>query len=171
MGAETLPEVFNELAGAGLYDIVLPFLIVFAIVYALVYEAGLFGQKNNAVSAIIGIAFAFFTVQYFPLGEWLAGFAGNFGLLVLAVVLLGAVAVLGGNQLIDMKYIGLLGLLGLVLLFLQPEQGGEMGVLSMIYGESIEIPFLGETTFMTVFFILILIGAVYYLMKGGSQPT
>lgn len=170
MVAETLPGVFNELSAAGV-ELVLAFLIVFAIVYALVEQAGLFGTKNNAVSAIIGIAFAFFAVQYFPLAEWLQGFAGNFGLLVLTIVLLGAVAALGGWQQswFDLKYVGILGVAAVALLLVQPEQGGEMGVISLIYGGAIELPFLGETSFLTVFFLLVLVGAVYFLMGSGSQ--
>lgn len=80
--------IFEGTKGSGLYDYVLPFLLVFALVYALLDEINTI--KNNGSQAIISGVVAFFVIYSGVLSVFMKLFAGPLALwlvLILAIMI------------------------------------------------------------------------------------
>lgn len=160
-----LIEAWNSLSGSGLYEIVLPFLLVFAIVFALIDKADIF--EKDAIPAIIALVFAFFTVQYFPLDEWIAGYAGAYGLLlVIFISILAAVAISGVTAGDYEKLVAAIMLIAVGYLVIVQEG------LQTVYGQGWQTP-IGTIPWATVLIIALAIGAMAWVVGidfgGGGE--
>ncbi len=58
----TFNQVFAQLAAAGVFDVLIPFLLVFAIVFALLEKLKIFGADSKKINIIIAIAFGLFFI-------------------------------------------------------------------------------------------------------------
>lgn len=135
-----LEEVIQSLAAFGLFDVVLPFLLVFAISYGIFERSMPFGTKKKNIHAMLAFVLGFLAVASVQVVPALQTLTAYFGIAVVALVLvllilgimskdlskskiafwtaLGLFVVImlaGIAQLIDLsKYIMLLPVLGLI---------------------------------------------------------
>jgi hypothetical protein len=56
-------NLFNQWEQAGLFDYVLPFLIIFALIFGILSKLKIFGDNSNSVNAILALAVGFLSLQ------------------------------------------------------------------------------------------------------------
>ncbi len=89
-GSSAIGDVLDQWAAAGVFDYMLPFLLIFSLVFGILSQINIFKeQKNRAINAIIALVVALMALQF--------GFVSNFfseifprlgiGLVVLLVVM------------------------------------------------------------------------------------
>ncbi len=165
--ADPFTEMMSQLANMGFFTFLLPWLFTFAIVYGLLAKVGLFGGSNNRISALIGIIAAFFITPY--AGPWLAAyftsiFGGSAIILagILTIVLFAAMIGIEPKAIGAKKYgIPIIAIIGIVLFFFAI--GGDLGAFG---GTTI-----GSNTIVTIIFIVILLAAIWLVIKGGEGET
>jgi hypothetical protein len=84
--------MMNQWAAAGVFDYVLPFLLVFAIVFGILNTIG-FGNKHKGVQVIIAVVLGALALQFNYLGDFLKVMAPNLGIGV--SVILGILILVG----------------------------------------------------------------------------
>ncbi|MFB6246564.1 MAG: hypothetical protein ABEI74_03170 [Candidatus Pacearchaeota archaeon] len=86
--------LISQLEAWGVFDFMIPFLLVFAIVFTVLQNIPLF-QKNKGVNSVIGISVALMSLQFGFVSEFFAQifptFGAILGVLLLVVVLFGFV--------------------------------------------------------------------------------
>ena len=85
--------MFNWLENVGAFDIVLPFLLVFAITFALLQKINLFGKDDNdnkgkRISAIVAVVMAFFLVSQTTLVDLIKDFLPRVSMIILVLLML-----------------------------------------------------------------------------------
>src|SRR3989344_4760198 len=82
---------FNDVVGSfsdvGGFDVVLPFLLVFAVTFAVLRKIKLFGENKN-VDAIVSLILAAFLVSSTRIIEVLVGFLPRVSMIVLVLLML-----------------------------------------------------------------------------------
>jgi len=56
-------ELMRQWESIGVFDIILPLLLIFTVVYAILDRTKIFGKDKSAINAIIALTIAFFTIQ------------------------------------------------------------------------------------------------------------
>lgn len=74
----------------GLFEYILPFLIIFAFVFGILIKLNLFGEENRSVSAIIGLAVGLISLQFGFVSQFFAELFPRFGIGI-AVILVGVI--------------------------------------------------------------------------------
>jgi hypothetical protein len=154
-------DFLNTMTQLGFFEFLLPWLFVFAIVYGLLIKLNIFGEANQKISAILAMVLAFFTAPF--AGVQLAAFFVSLGTEV-TIVLAGLLTI--------MLFAGILGI----------EKGiGEIKhikyavvalaaiVFFIALGGEITNFTLGSNTVMTVVFLAVLVGAIWYVIGGGGS--
>lgn len=154
-----MSDLFNQLQGYGIYEYVLPFLLIFAILFAILEKTQIFTGKKNIniiVSLIIGLLF----VTQFSLVSILNNFLPKISLfIVIAVMVLILFGIFGAN-------VGQgLGSLGIII--------GAIASLIAVYwalspGLGFELPYWVEYNW-DVILVLVIILIVISLIVGGSS--
>lgn len=137
-----LQDTVTSLQGTGVFELVLPFLLVFAIVYGLLKSIGIFGDDKPNV--IIGLVMAILAVVYFPMGEWLQFLEGRWALwLILLLMVMITLELVGFNPRGEGSWYGrafglvaLLGVIGVIFL-------GEPDAMQAIFGTDFGATALG----------------------------
>ncbi|MCJ7450589.1 MAG: hypothetical protein MUP58_02505 [Candidatus Nanohaloarchaeota archaeon QJJ-9] len=180
---EQLIMKFQEI---GFMDFALPFLLVFAIFYGVLNQIGLFNDDKN-LDAVISIVASLIVVGYTPFVEQyfqvyvtnILGGTAIFLLAFLAFYLLAGMALPGESadkwkEIVDPKYV--FGVLGLAVAFMFVSYGGPRMLLGpealeQISGSGVSLGFItmGDVVFFAV--IAILIGFMYWTVKGGSSES
>ena len=75
----TIADMMNQWAAAGVFDYVLPFLLVFAVVFGILNTIG-FGGKHKGVQVIIAVVLGALALQFNYLGDFLKVMAPNLGI-------------------------------------------------------------------------------------------
>ena len=88
----TIADMMNQWAAAGVFDYVLPFLLVFAVVFGILNTIG-FGGKHKGVQVIIAVVLGALSLQFNYLGDFLKVMAPNLGIGV--SVILGILILVG----------------------------------------------------------------------------
>jgi len=165
-----LGSQLQELSGTGVFDLVLPFLLVFAIVYGLLSELGLFGDdKPNVIIALVIAAFA---ALFFPMGQWLMFLEGPWAMWLVLILMVMITLSLAGLDPTDgnlSKGIGAIAILGVLGLFFM----GDPNVIDAIFGsgassfELAGIPVLGDIIaslgWPLIIILLLVIGMVVWV--------
>ena len=77
----------------GLFEYILPFLIIFAFVFGILIKLGLFGEENRSVSAIIALSVGLISLQFGFVSQFFAELFPRFGIgiaiILVAVIMLG----------------------------------------------------------------------------------
>ena len=92
-------SLMDWFAGAGGFDIILPFLLIFTVTFAILQKVKLFGEKKN-IDAIISLIIAFFLVIQQGLVTVMQGFLPrvSMAILVFLMVLLVVGIFVGGSE-------------------------------------------------------------------------
>ncbi len=155
---------------AGLFDIVLPFILVFALIFAILEKSRILGH-NRAVYAIIALAISFFTIQNSFVSKFFAILFSNaalgFAILLVFILFLGFFIQKGeGTWWVWLGGIFAIGVFFWVLSRSLHESGYVADVYSFLYAN----PFLASLLIYGVPLLLI-IGAIVVLTPKSDDDT
>ena len=163
--ADFITVLMEQWASLGFFSFLLPWLFTFAIVYGLLAKVNLFGGNNNRISALIGVIVAFFVAPY--AGAWLAGFFATLstGMVIvlgalLTVVIFAAMIGVEAKDSFGYKKFGvpIVAVIAIIVFFFA--LGGELGEMT-----------IGSNTIMTVAFMVVLLLAIWFVVKGGEKSS
>src|SRR3989338_7636256 len=80
-------SVIDSFADIGGFDVVLPFILVFAVVFAILRKISLFGENKN-VDAIVSLILAAFLISSTEIVNILTGFLPRVSMIVLVLLML-----------------------------------------------------------------------------------
>jgi hypothetical protein len=90
----TFEEGIQLLVDFGLYDVVLPFILVFTIVFAILEKINMFGEQKKNINAMIAFVFGFITVSTLKYVNAINNLMSNTALImvggVLVLIILGS---------------------------------------------------------------------------------
>jgi hypothetical protein len=94
--APTFGYMVEQLQKVGFFNFFLSYLLVFAVYYGALVRSRIFGEKTDALGAIIAIVGAFYTMYYaavyMPLDALLGSFMPRLGIVLFAIVAMYLVA-------------------------------------------------------------------------------
>jgi len=98
----TFQDVFITLESYGVFEIVLPFLLIFSLVFAVLSKIKILGDKNN-INSIVALAISMLAIRNFAFTEFLNRFLPNTAmiLIVILVFLLLLTMLTGKSELDD----------------------------------------------------------------------
>ena len=79
--------VINFFDSIGLFDVVLPFLLVFTLVFALMEKVGLFGKNKKNIHVIVALVAAAFVVAQPDIVFLIRGFIPNVSMFILIILM------------------------------------------------------------------------------------
>src|SRR3989344_190249 len=91
MAYSSIIDVFYQLENLEFFDIVLPFLLIFAVVYGILTYLGIFGKENKAVSIIVAVVLGLLSVRLPFFSQFLAEITPRLGVglsILLALIIL-----------------------------------------------------------------------------------
>ncbi len=160
----------NPFASLGIdfYGFFLPWIFTFAIVYGLLTKLTLFGGDNNRISGALAFVIAFFVtgVGGVQLAAFFTSIFGGASMFLAGILVIILFAALLGYQTTDFKHTAPLIVVIIigVLLFLASS------------GQFISLQVIGPDVAGIVFWLVIIIVALYFVMHegkggGGGPPT
>ena len=144
-------DILYQLQSSGLYEIALPFLLIFVIVFAILEKTKLFGNDKSNINAIIAVILGLLIVNQFEIVDRLNLFLPKVSLfIVVAVMFLILLGVFGANVSTGFSGIllGLAAIVSLLVIYwgLTPTLGldtfGPYWLESWIYDNSSTLIFL-----------------------------
>lgn len=136
----TIADVIANLQSVGIFEFVLPFIIIFAVFFALLNRTKIFGEPKDVkgINTIISFAIALFIMIYpetnktiFSLTDFLANFVGGtliyiFAIISFLVVMFMVSTSLGGGKAPEFKRAGTIGVIvaGVLIFALFLSSGG-----------------------------------------------
>ncbi len=165
-GQFNFQDLFQYMKDFGVYDYILPFLLVVAIVFAILEKTQIFGANRTNINAIIGIVVGLLLVAQQDIVATINLFLPRVSL-IMVVILMGLVVVtlLGGKTFEGLKgvwlAVGMFIAIIAVILALSPDLGWSLDWLSP-YDRSM------------LFTIAILVGIVavlYFLLAGRGSGS
>jgi hypothetical protein len=90
-------DLIMQWESVGVFDIILPMLLIFTVVYAILDRTKIFGKDKSAINAIISLAISLFTIQNVAVTSFFKILFSQvaFGLAVLIAVIILTALVLG----------------------------------------------------------------------------
>jgi MFS family permease len=154
---EILVYNLNQL---GFYGFLLPWIFTFAVIWALLVKTKLLGDDQKVIG-IVSLVIAFFITGFgaVPLGQFLTDLFGMAVMIIAAILIIMLFAAMAGfdiTKLADNKAILAAAIaVGLIVVF-TVGVGGAMRIT------------INETTIATIFMVIILIAAVYFIAGQGN---
>lgn len=182
MVVEQLPPLqsaIETLRKMGFFDIVLPFLLVFAVVFATLEKTKIFGEKKSGINSVIAFVVALTVIATANLVGIIQGFTQYIGILIIfIVVILMSVVLVLGKPLSEFKgergpgaikwlvvIIAIVGVIGAMLYGLFGEQ--VMPMFSQIFSV------VSPADWSLIIFIIVIVAIVYLMTRApkGSAPA
>jgi phosphoglycerol transferase MdoB-like AlkP superfamily enzyme len=93
-------DVITQWQQIGVFDIILPLILIFTIVYAILDRTKIFGKNKNAINAVIALAISIFTIQNVAVTGFFKILFSQvaFGLAILIAVILLTALLLGEKE-------------------------------------------------------------------------
>lgn len=90
-------DLINQWSSIGVFDIILPLLLIFTVVYAILDRTHIFGKNKGSINAIIALAISLLTIQNVAVTSFFKIIFSQvaFGLAILLAVVLLTALVLG----------------------------------------------------------------------------
>ncbi len=85
--AVSLYDILADWSALGLYDIVLPFLLVYTLVFAVLQKSKLFGDENKGINAVIALIIGLFVVRSETVVLFIVGFLPNVSLFLVVILM------------------------------------------------------------------------------------
>lgn len=159
----------------GLFQVVLPFLLVFAIVYGVLERTKMFGEKGPAVNAIIAFTIAMTSV----LTSWFVGFITGFlpWISILAIIVIAAMMLLAMftgdfDKLVSNPTVRKIGMLAIavaiigILIGMAFSSGLQFNLAAMLGAIG-----LTTTDLWGIIFFLAFLGIIYLMSRGGHKAS
>lgn len=89
--AVTITDILNQLADAGVFAYVLPFLLVFAVVFGILQKAKIFGSDDNrtkGINAIVAVAVGLLSLQFDFVSTFFAEIFPKLGIAIAGLLVL-----------------------------------------------------------------------------------
>ncbi|MEK6834634.1 MAG: hypothetical protein AABX61_00025 [Nanoarchaeota archaeon] len=146
-----IQDIFYQLQGSGLYEIALPFLLIFVIVFAILEKTKIFGENKSNINAVVAIILGLLIVNQFEIVNTLNLFLPKVSLfIVIAIMFLILLGVFGANVSSGFSgvLLGLAAIVSLVIIYwaLTPTVGldfyGPNWLESWVYDNSGTLMFL-----------------------------
>jgi len=102
-----IADVLNQWAQMGVFNYVIPFLLMFAVVFAVLHKTKLFGDQNRSINAVISASIALLALQFDFVSSFYAEIFPRFGVgLAVFLVLIIALGFFVGDDRGKMEWIG-----------------------------------------------------------------
>jgi len=154
-------DLFYQLEGTGLYEYVLPFLLVFAIVFAIFEKTNLFGDRkgvNVIISIIMGLLFVTQTSLVYTLNLFLPKMAL---FIVVAVMVLILFSLFGAST--EKGFGGILLLLGAI-----------ASLVAIYWGLSpslgFELPYWIQYNWDIILTLIVILIVIFVIIGGSGKP-
>jgi len=161
MATNGLREAITFMEDYGLYDVILPFMLVFTIIFATLQKIQIFGKESRRYNVIIAFVIAFMFVAATKLVDALNNYLPVVGLVL--ALFLGLMLILG---IFGVKEGSGTQKLGWIL----------AGFVTLVVGASfipkIELDFLEPILKhkSAIIVVIIIIGIIAWVVKGESEP-
>lgn len=165
-------SVFQVLDKLGVFDIFLPFLLIFAIIFGILERTEVFGKERRDINAVVALCIAFIAIA----AAWVANairvfseFTGVASIVIVCFLMLNTL--IAGEQAQLPKWLKYGAMVGVVVLILYVI--GELSgypLLSQIYierGEIFGIP-IGEIVALAVFLIIFIAAIAIIIREKGE---
>jgi len=154
-------DLFYSLQGSGIYEYVLPFLLIFAITFAILEKVKILGEDKKSINAVVAIIIGLIFVTQFSLVYTLNSFLPKISLfIIIAVMVLILFGILGAPV---HKGLGGLGLIigAIVSLFaiywaLSPSLG-------------FELPYWVKYNYDLIIALVVIVIIIALIVGGGSK--
>lgn len=158
--ATGITEVLNEWAGFGVFDYLIPFLLIFAVVYGILAKTKLF-DDNKGVNAIVSIAIGLLALQFDFVSTFYANIFPRFGvgLAVFLVLIIFIGFFLGREHHGKMKWVGYVVGIGVALWALTSWNH---------WGDEFGIGFWLREYFWSLIILAGVIGLIVWAVLSGS---
>jgi len=80
-------DLLNQWESIGVFDYLLPFLLIFAVVFGILETTKVFGE-HKGIHTIISLVIGLFTMRYFQVGEFIGVIFANFGIALSVLLVL-----------------------------------------------------------------------------------
>lgn len=153
---------------AGLFDVVLPFILIFALVFAVLEKSHILG-KNKAVHAIVSLALGFFAISVPWLNSFFAVLFANaaIGFAILLVVVLFLGFFITDNQQTWWIWVG--GIFAVAIFFWVLSRSLQQhGLIGDVYGWFYTNPFIGSLIIYGIPVLLMIIAVI--LAPSWTEP-
>lgn len=154
-----LGDLFYQFQGSGVYEYMLPFLLIFAITFAILEKTQILGTEKKNINVIVSVIISLVFITQFSLVYTLNNFLPKISLfIVVAVMALILFGIFGADTAKGFKGIGLIlaGIVSIVVIYwgLSPSLG-------------FELPYWVQDNW-GVIIVLIIIIIIMALVVGGS---
>lgn len=181
MAQETVfGEVIGFLNRLGVYDIILPFLLIFSIVFAILEKTKILGTDEiegkkytkKSINAIVAFVISFLVVASANLVSVINTAVANIVLLLIIIVMfLMLVGTMFGTKEVTLenypgwtKFFMVVAFIGIVIIFLNA-----LGWLENLFDFLID--YYDVSWVATLILLVIVIAFMVYITQGGSKPT
>lgn len=159
----TFQDVFITLESYGVFEIVLPFLLIFSLVFAVLSKIKILGDKKN-INSIVALAISMLAIRNFAFTEFLNRFLPNTAMILIVIlVFLLIFSMLTGKAQLD-KLLGYLGLFFALVALLWAVSADYLG-----YGGFDNIWYNLDST--TISWIAFIAGIVIVIAISGGLST
>ncbi len=142
-----LYNIIYELQGNGVFEFLLPFLLIFTLAFAILEKTKILGEDKKNINAVIALIMGLLMVTQFEIVQTMNNFLPKISLfLVIAVMFLVMVSLFGAN--LEHGFSGIFWALG-------PSLG-------------FEVPYWIESSWQTVLFVIIIV-VIIFMIVGGSN--
>jgi len=157
-----LGDIFSQLEGLGVYEYLLPFLLIFSITFAILEKVKILGEDKKNINIIVSVILALIFVTQFTLVSTLNSFLPKISLFIIVAIM--ALILFG---IFGAKVHEGLGSIGLAI-------GAIVSLFAIYWGLSpslgFEIPFWVQNNFSVIILVLIII-IVIALVTGSSSSN
>jgi hypothetical protein len=177
--ASTLQGTIEFLKDFGLFDVILPFILVFAIVFSILEKTSLLGKKKQNLNSLVAIVFALLVITANKVVTAITNALPNILLLIIILVsFLLMLGILFKEEELDFsskmpgwyKFFVVLMFIGLIFIFL----GAyilDSGVSILSYIFSYLYAGMGNDLVGGIILIAILVGVIYFASKSSKGDS
>lgn len=153
-------DLLNQWETAGVFDYLLPFLLIFAVVFGILETTKILGD-HKGIHTIVALVIGLFTMRYLQVGEFIGVIFANFGIalsVILVLIILTGLFVTGGTGEDWAKNTSKISLLAVVIV-----------VIASINEFSWFGSYWWQNNWVNLLWIAILVGAIVAFMNIGEN--
>lgn len=155
-------NILNQWETAGVFDYLLPFLLVFAVVFGILETTQVLG-KHKGIHAIVSLVIGMFTMRYFQVGEFIGVIFANFGIalsIILVLIILTGLFVSPNNRMHWIKTTSGVSLVAVVIV-----------VIASINEFSWFGSYWWQNNWVTLLWIAIIVLVISFFFGSGGDKT
>ena len=174
----TLQNTVEFLEDFGLFDVILPFLLIFAIVFAILEKTKILGKNKSNVNSIVALVFALLVITANKVITAITIALPNIALLLVVLIsfllMVGIFAKDADEEFHFGKGLttafGIMSFIGLIVIFLGAYTL-ESGISALSYFMSYLYDNTGNDIVGGIVLLGIIVAALWYVTKGSGEPS